>query len=135
MGDQSVLRKIFGAAKLSRMERSARANRTRELLLSLKSAALAMEERDRVAFAELLELARAEHRAAVQEAQDALEVESVSMLIQKLCLDLENLRVANAKMKAVAERLQAKESQTLWGLIVGRIRRTKNKEQMCQFSQ
>lgn len=129
-----MLRKIFGTEKVSRMERTARANRTRELLLSLKSAALAMDERDRVAFAELVELARAEHRAAVHEAQAAVEVESVSILVQRLCLDLENLREANVKMKAVAERLQAKESQTLWAMIVGRIRRTKSKEQMCQFS-
>lgn len=67
MSEQSVLRKIFGAKKVSRMERAARANRVRELLLSLKTAALSMEPSERLAFAELVQLARDEHLAATED--------------------------------------------------------------------
>lgn len=103
------------------MERSARANRVRELLLSLKTAALSMEPTERLAFAELVQLAREEHLAATEDEMEATEVESVSLLVQKMRSELEALRHANAKMHAIAKRLQAKESSSLWARLVGKI--------------
>ncbi|RMA56419.1 hypothetical protein C8C96_4836 [Acidovorax sp. 100] len=128
VSEQSVLRKIFGAKKVSRMERAARANRLRELLLSLKTAALSMEPSERLAFAELVQLARDEHLAATEDEGDATEVESVSLLVQKMVSELDALRDANAKMHAIAKRLQAKESSSLWTRLVGKIGVHKTKE-------
>ena len=57
VGEASVLHQILGGHKIAKIERVARAARVRDLLLSLKGAALQMEHDDRMAFAELVELA------------------------------------------------------------------------------
>ena len=59
VAEASVLHQILGGTKIAKIERVARAARVRDLLLGLKGAALQMEHDDRVAFAELVELARA----------------------------------------------------------------------------
>ena len=111
VGDQSMLRVIFGGPKLAGMERVARASRCRDLLLSLKNAAVAMDGADREAFAELVELARSEHLAATEEQAAAVESESSTALLAQVLEELSRMRDANAKMAEIATRLHAREKE------------------------
>lgn len=66
----------WAATRSFKIERVARAARVRDSLLSLKGAALQMEHDDRMAFAELVELARAEHHAANHDQECQIEIEA-----------------------------------------------------------
>ena len=115
VGEASVLHQILGGHKIAKIERVARAARVRDLLLSLKGAALQMEHDDRMAFAELVELARAEHHAANHDQECQIEIEAAVANVTHVMGELARLGELNQKLHAVALRLQEEERARMQG--------------------
>ena len=115
VGEASVLHQILGGHKIAKIERVARAARVRDLLLSLKGAALQMEHDDRMAFAELVELARAEHHAANHDQECQIEIEAAVANVTHVMGELARLGELNQKLHSVALRLQEEERARMQG--------------------
>lgn len=99
VGAQSILRSILGANKIAHMERVARATRMRELLSKLGNAAKDMQPHERAAFVELVQLARNEHTAAMDEQATHAELDTIRDLVDSALNGLQEMREGHEHLK------------------------------------
>lgn len=109
IGGQSAIHAILGSLQVDRVERVARTNRVRDLLVVLGPVVERMNESEGAAYAELIALSQEEHRRACLDQELGIENESALELFSKVEEQLELMRTTNSKLLALATSIQAQQ--------------------------
>jgi len=107
VGGESAIHAILGTLQVDRIERVARTNRVRDLLVALGPVVERMTESEGAVYGELISLAQEEHRRACLDHEMSIENESALELMSRVEEQLELMRSTNSKLLDLARHLQA----------------------------